>query len=197
MQSTDSLRMMVMASLFAALIAAGAFLAIPVGPVPIYLANFFVMLAGLVLGPRWGSTAVGAYLLAGTLGLPVFAGGTGGIGRFFGPTGGYLLAYLPAVFLAGVISKRAKPSPAWDVIAMLVAAMVIYGMGVPWLKTITGMTWGKSLAVGMVPFLIGDGIKIAAAIPVVRLVRPLICSPDKARMVMPPHPNITIPHEHH
>ncbi len=50
---------------------------------------------------------------------------------------------------------------------------------------------------GMVPFLIGDGIKIAAAIPVVRLVRPLICPPDKARMEMPPHPNKTIPHEHH
>ncbi|MEA3232379.1 MAG: biotin transporter BioY [Thermodesulfobacteriota bacterium] len=197
MQSTDSLRMMVMASLFAALIAAGAFLAIPVGPVPIYLANFFVMLAGLVLGPQWGSAAVGAYLLAGTLGLPVFAGGTGGIGRFFGPTGGYLLAYLPAVFLAGVISKRTKPSPAGDVMAMLAAVTVIYGMGVPWLKTITGMTWGKSLAVGMVPFLIGDGIKIAAAIPVVRMVRPLICSSDKAQMEMSPHPNVTVSHDHH
>lgn len=197
MQSTDSLRMMVMASLFAALIAAGAFLAIPIGPVPIYLANFFVMLAGLILGPRWGSAAVSAYLLAGTLGLPVFAGGTGGIGRFLGPTGGYLLAYLPAVFLVGLISKRAKPSLAWDVMAMLAATTVIYGMGVPWLKTITGMTWGKSLAVGVIPFLIGDGIKIATAIPVVRLVRPMIFPPETERMVMSPHPEVPSFHEHH
>ncbi len=180
MNTNPSLRMMVLASLFAALIAAGAFLAIPIGPVPIYLANFFVMLAGLALGPKWGLAAVGTYLLTGALGLPVFSAGTGGLGRFWGPTGGYLLAYLPAVYLVGIISNRAKPSMVLDIIAMLLATAVIYTMGVPWLKTMTGMSWQKSVAVGMVPFLIGDGIKIAAAIPVVRLVRPLIGSFDNA-----------------
>ena len=174
MQSMDSIRMTVMASLFAALIAAGAFLAIPVGPVPIYLANFFVMLAGLVLGYRWGAAAVGIYLLSGILGLPVFSGGTGGLGRFFGPTGGYLFAYLPAVFMAGLISEKTKSSVFWDIIAMLAATVIIYGVGVPWLKVVMKMTWGKAVVVGVVPFLIGDGIKIAAAIPVVRVVRPMI-----------------------
>lgn len=181
MQSTDSLRMMVLSSLFAALIAAGAFLAIPVGPVPIYLANYFVLLAGLALGPRWGLAAVGTYLLAGALGLPVFSGGTGGLGRFWGPTGGYLLAYMPAVYLTGIVSNRVKPSVVLDIIAMLIATVVIYAMGVPWLKVLTGMSWQKSVAVGVAPFLIGDGIKIAAAIPVIRLVRPLIGSAENAR----------------
>ncbi|RUA03372.1 MAG: biotin transporter BioY [Deltaproteobacteria bacterium] len=177
MQSIDSLRMIVMASLFAALIAAGAFLAIPIGPVPIYLANFFVLLAGLVLGPRWGVAAVGVYLLSGILGLPVFSGGTGGLGRIFGPTGGYLLAYLPAVFIVGWISDQLRLSAIRDIIAMLAATAMIYAIGVPWLKIVMGMTWGKSLAVGLLPFLMGDGIKIAAAVPVARVVRPLIPRP--------------------
>ena len=165
---------MILASLFAALIAVGALIAIPVGPVPIYLANFFVLLAGLVLGPRWGVAAVGVYLLAGIMGLPVFSGGSGGIGRFWGPTGGYLISYLPAVYMIGVISNRDKSSVMLDVFAMIVATMVIYGVGVPWLKMVTQMDWRKALMAGMVPFLPGDACKIAAAVPVVKIVRPLI-----------------------
>jgi biotin transport system substrate-specific component len=97
MDPSTSLRMTVYASLMAALIAAGAYMALPIGPVPIVLQNLFVFLSGLLLGPRWGVASIGVYLMAGALGLPVFAGGVGGIGRFAGPTGGYLLGYLPAV----------------------------------------------------------------------------------------------------
>jgi biotin transport system substrate-specific component len=103
--SAASLRMTVYASLMAALVAAGAYLAIPIGPVPIVLQNLFVFLSGLLLGPRWGAASIGVYLLAGSLGLPVFAGGVGGIGRFVGPTGGYLLGFLPAVYVIGWISN--------------------------------------------------------------------------------------------
>lgn len=166
--------MMVLAALFAALIAVGAFIAIPIGPVPIVLQNFFVLLTGLLLGPRWGLVACGVYLLAGALGLPVFAGGTGGIGRFFGPTGGYLLAYLPAVFITGFISQNKKKAIVWDSVAMILASMVIYALGASWLKFSTGMTWSKSLAVGMFPFLLGDALKIAVAIVVAKTARPMI-----------------------
>ncbi len=171
--STD-LRMTVLAALFAALIAVGAFIAIPIGPVPIVMQNFFVLLAGLLLGPRWGLAACGVYLLAGALGLPVFAGGTGGLGRFFGPTGGYLLAYLPAVFLTGWISQNKKNAMVWDTLAMILASLVIYGLGVSWLKFSTGMDWPKAVAVGMLPFLLGDVLKIAAAVVVARAARPMI-----------------------
>lgn len=173
-ESGNTLRAMVLASLFAALIVVGALIAVPIGPVPIYLANFFVLLSGLVLGPRWGVAAVGVYLLAGIMGLPVFSAGTGGVGRFWGPTGGYLLSYLPAVYLAGILSNRGKPSVQLDVIAMVVATLVIYSIGVPWLKWVTQMSWGKALMAGMVPFLLGDAFKIAAAVPVARIVRPMI-----------------------
>ena len=172
--SHNTLRMTVYASLTAALIAAGAFLAIPIGPVPIVLQNFFVLLGGLLLGPRWGMTAVGVYLLAGICGLPIFAGGLGGIGRIFGPTGGYLLGYLPAVALVGWLPRVLGPGSAAALTALACGSLVVYACGVPWLKMITGMDWSKALAVGMFPFLIGDALKIAAAVPVARALRPAV-----------------------
>jgi len=174
MDSSNPLRMVVYASLFAALTAAGAVLAIPIGPVPIVLQNMFVYLAGLLLGSRWGLASVGVYLLAGTLGLPVFAGGLGGIGRIVGPTGGYLIGYLPTVFLIGKISGRANPGVIFDVLAMICGTIVLYGFGITWLKIVTGMTLAKALAVGMFPFLIGDAIKIAAAAAIAKALRPIL-----------------------
>ncbi len=120
--ATTALRPMVYASLFAALMAAGAYMAIPIGPVPIVLQNMFVFLSGLLLGSRWGLASVAVYLLAGIVGLPVFAGGTGGIGRIFGPTGGFLLGYLPVVFLVGRMAERLPRRMVWDVAAMTAGA---------------------------------------------------------------------------
>jgi biotin transport system substrate-specific component len=174
MKSTDSLRLTVYAALFAALTAVGAFIAIPVGPVPIVLQNLFVMLAGLLLGSRWALASVGIYLLAGACGLPVFAGGQGGIGRIVGPTGGYLLGYLPAVYVIGVISEKSGQRALWDVIAMILGSALVYACGVTWLQALTGMPWPKTLAVGMFPFIIGDVIKIAVAVSIAKAVRPIL-----------------------
>ena len=172
--SALQLKRMVYAALMAALTAAGAYIAIPVGPVPIVLQNLFVMLAGLLLGGRWGLTSVGVYLLAGAMGLPVFAGGTGGVGKFVGPTGGYLLGFAAAAYLVGVISERGHGRVAIDLLAMLAGTVVLYAFGVSWLKVVTGMSVSKAVAVGMAPFLIGDLLKIAAAIPIARTLRPMI-----------------------
>lgn len=174
MEKNQPLRKMVYASVMAALTAAGAYIVVPIGPVPIVLQNLFVMLAGLLLGSRWGFASVGVYILAGSCGLPVFAGGTGGIGRLVGPTGGYLLGYLPAVYLIGIISEHSEGRVLSDVFAMIAGCAVIYAFGVSWLKLISGMTIAKSLAVGMYPFLIGDAVKIAAAISVTKTLRPFI-----------------------
>ena len=177
MDSSNQLRMMVYASLFAALTAVGAFLAIPIGPVPIVLQNMFVYLAGLLLGGRWGLASVGVYLLAGACGLPVFAGGLGGISRFIGPTGGYLIGYLPTVFLIGTMSQRAKLRVVSDVLVMICGTLVLYACGVSWLKIVTGMSPAKALALGMVPFLIGDALKIAAAAAIAKALRPVVRVP--------------------
>lgn len=172
--NTLQLRNMVYGSLMAALTAVGAYIAIPIGPVPIVLQNLFVMLAGLLLGGRWGFISIAVYLLAGAVGLPVFAGGTGGIGKFVGPTGGYLIGFAVAAFVIGTISERGKGKVATDVLAMLLGTAVIYLIGVSWLKVVTGMDFMKVLNVGMLPFLPGDIVKIVAAIPIARAIRPIM-----------------------
>ncbi|MEW6670557.1 MAG: biotin transporter BioY [Thermodesulfobacteriota bacterium] len=174
MDNSEQLRLTVYASLLAALTAAGAYLIIPIGPVPISLQTLFIYLTGLLLGSRWGAASVAVYLLAGACGLPVFAGGTGGIGRLAGPTGGYLFGYLAAVFVIGLITEKANRRWMMDVAAMTAGTLIIYTAGVFWLKTVTGMTIGRAVTVGMLPFLVGDTLKIIAAVPIVRAVRPLL-----------------------
>jgi biotin transport system substrate-specific component len=154
--------------------AAGAFLSIPIGPVPIVLQNFFVMLAALVLGAKWGTISLMVYLLSGLVGLPVFAGGAGGLGKFVGPTGGYLLGYIPCVFLVGLISEKGGQKVVFDVMAMIAGTTTLYFFGVMWLKFLSRMSFAETLALGMYPFLIGDVIKMAAAAGVARVLRPIV-----------------------
>ncbi|MDL2321519.1 biotin transporter BioY, partial [Desulfosarcina sp. OttesenSCG-928-B08] len=172
--STLRLKRMIHAALMAALTAAGAYIAIPVGPVPIVLQNLFVLLAGLLLGSRWGLISMGIYLLSGIMGLPVFAGGTGGVGKFFGPTGGYLIAYPMVACLVGLIAEKGKHRIAADIVAVTAGMMLTYAIGVPWLKMVTGMTLTKAVAVGLVPFIPGCLVKIAAAVCIARSLRPLV-----------------------
>jgi biotin transport system substrate-specific component len=174
MNNSKQLKLTVYTSLFVALIAAGAFVSIPIGPVPIVLQNMFVLLTGILLGPSWGVACVAIYLLIGICGLPVFSGGTSGIGKLFGPTGGYLIAYLPAVFVTASISRGLGKKMTGDVIAMVIGSIIVYALGVPWLKSAFSMTWGKALAAGMYPFIIGDCIKIIAAIFVEKMLKPII-----------------------
>ncbi|WP_300461322.1 biotin transporter BioY [Desulfobacula sp.] len=172
--TSQHLKMTVYTALFVAFIAIGAFIAIPIGPVPIVLQNMFVLLAGIILGPVWGLACVAIYLLIGLAGMPVFSGGTSGIGRLFGPTGGYLLGYLPAVFVTGSISKGLGKKMSSDILAMLLGTLIVYGAGVPWLKVVTAMSFGKAITMGMVPFLPGDILKIIAAAVIARRLRPVI-----------------------
>ena len=175
MNSSNQLRMTVYASLLAALTAAGAYIAVPIGQVPVVLQNFFIFLSGLLLGSRWGLASVAVYILVGAFGLPIFSVGRGGIGHILGPTGGYLLAYLPAVFVIGLISERKPSSMFYDVLAMVCGSVIIYACGVPWLKQVTGMPVAKAIALGMNPiFLAADTVKIIAAVPVARALRPII-----------------------
>jgi biotin transport system substrate-specific component len=152
-------------ALFAALTAAGTFIAIPLpfSPVPVVLQNLFTLLGGLVLGPLLGGLAVGLYLLAGALGAPVFAGASGGFTRFLGPTGGYLLGYLLSAIVGGLIAGRPRPgqaTPRWRIILAIVPALLsVYLPGLPWLKHIMNISWPATLMAGLVPFLIGDVIK--------------------------------------
>jgi biotin transport system substrate-specific component len=170
----EKLREMVLASLMAALTAVGAYIHVPIGPVPIVLSTLFVLLSGLLLGSRWGAASMGIYLLVGMIGLPVFSGGRGGLAHLFGPTGGYLLGYVLAAGLTGFLSERFRGLFMFDIVAVLVGSLVIYGLGVSWLKIVTQMSWVKAFLVGMIPFLIGDVIKASVAVILARALRPVL-----------------------
>ncbi len=170
----QQLRNMVYASLMAALIAVGAYIHIPFGPVPIVLQNLFVLLAGLLLGCRWGAISTAIYLLVGAVGFPVFAGATGGLAHLLGPTGGYLFGFVGAAFLTGYIAEQFKQHLAAQIAAVAVGSILIYIVGVPWLKFIAGLSWSKAFVVGMLPFLPGDIIKASAAVLLAKALRPMI-----------------------
>ena len=178
-----ALRMPVFSALFAALIVVGAYLRIPIGPVPIVLSNFFVILAGAVLGAKWGGASIALYLLLGIVGLPVFAGG-GGLAYLRGPTGGFLLGYLPAGVLAGIIVTWKKRTNLSCILGLIAGAILIYVAGVPWLKVALEKTWPEAFTIGMLPFLPGDAAKVVAAFLVVRLLEKsypeVLANPRKA-----------------
>lgn len=154
---------MVLAALFAALMIVGAYIKIPLGPVPIVMTNLFVIFAGVLLGPLWGAAAVGMYLFLGVIGLPVFSGG-GGPGYFAGPTGGYLFGYLVGTVAAGLVSGIGKRRIAWAGAGTAAGFALIYAAGVPWLKHVLLLPWAGAAAAGLLPFLFGDGIKAAIII---------------------------------
>lgn len=157
-------------ALFAALIAAGTFISIPLpfSPVPIVLQNLFALLSGLVLGPAPGGAAVAVYLAAGAIGAPVFAGAAGGFVHFLGPTGGFLYGYFLAAITAGLIAGRPRAgtkTPVWRIIAAAAAGfLIVYVPGLVQLKAVTGLPWGGTLIAGCLPFLPGDAVKAVVAV---------------------------------
>lgn len=170
----EKLKWMVLASLMAALTAVGAYIHVPIGPVPIVLSTLFVLFSGLLLGSRWGMASMCLYLLVGAIGMPVFAGGKGGIAHFLGPTGGYLFGYVLASWLTGFIAERSRGILILEILSVLMGSLAIYSLGLPWLKMVTQMSWFKTFWVGMVPFLIGDAVKASVALILARALRPIL-----------------------
>ncbi len=174
----------VMTALFAAIICAGSFIAIPLGPVPVVLQNAFCVMAGLLLGPFQGAGAVGLFLILGALGLPVFSGGRGGFAVITGPTGGYLVGYFLAALVAGAALKRLSREGDAGVsvskaIPILISATVmgfavIYIPGVIVLRKALHLSLADGLAKGLLPFIAGDLIKAAILVPVVWKLRPIV-----------------------
>ena len=153
------------------LIVAGSFLIalsakvrflLPFSPVPITGQTFAVLMIGALLGARRGSLAALAYILQGAAGMPVFAFG-GGLAVLLGPTGGYLIGFIPAAFVTGLLAEKG-----WDrrigttVLAMILGNVVIYTCGLFRLTCLMGLS-AKVLAVGVYPFVIGDLLKVASA----------------------------------
>mgnify|MGYP001242775023 FL=1 len=146
------------------LLAVLAQLRVQIGPVPITGQTLGVLLLGAAYGLPVGLVSVGAYVALGAVGLPVFAGGESGVAYMAGPTGGYLLGFAVAAALLGFLSRRGwERSLASCALAMLLASVTIYLPGVTWLKLSLGMSWSAAVAAGLMPFLIGDAVKLALA----------------------------------
>lgn len=167
-----NLRYMVLAALFAALTAVGAYISLPIGPVPIVLSNLFVILAGLLLGKKWATASILLYVLLGALGLPVFSGATSGIAVILGPTGGFLFGFIIAAFVIALISSIGENALWKDIVAVICGTAVIYLIGVPWLKSNLSLDWPKALSAGLLPFIPGAILKGAAAVVLAKFLRP-------------------------
>ena len=155
---------MVYASMFGALTAIGAYIIIPLPPVPITLQTLFLNLAGALLGGYLGALSQVVYILLGVIGLPVFAGGKAGLGVLIGPTGGYLFGFVAAAFVVGkLIALRKKPGLVWTVVSMVAGMVIIYSLGVFQLTLVAKLSVEKAITVGALPFLPGDAVKIVLA----------------------------------
>ena len=159
-------RSLILTALFAALTAVGAFLKIPFPLSAITLQFFFTAMAGTLLGKKYGALSQAVYVLLGLVGVPIFALG-GGFSYVFQPTFGFLLGLIPSAWVIGSLARR--PLTFWrSVTAMLAGLAVLYAIGVPYMALIAnaylgkGLTFWQVLKNGMLIYLPGDMLKIAA-----------------------------------
>jgi len=136
---------------------------LPFTPVPITGQTFGVLLVGAALGSKRGAASLLSYLLMGLVGLPFFAGGAHGLNIIIGATGGYLIGFLLAAYVIGLLAERGlERNVRTSLVPFLIGTLVIYLCGVAWLAVVLG-SLGNAVAAGLVPFLIGDAIKLIAA----------------------------------
>ncbi len=155
----------------------------PISPVPVSLATLMLYLSVYILGRKHATISCGIYLLIGLVGIPVFSGFSGGAGKLFGPTGGYLIGYLVLTFISGSCLEK------WNVtnnpgtkfagrkdyilqgLGLVIGTLGCYFIGTLWLSYQTGMEFQTALEVGILPFVVGDIIKIVVGVLVGNAVR--------------------------
>lgn len=155
---------MCMCGLFAALTAVFSQIQIPMAPVPINLATFSVMLSGSILGWKYGALSQIVYVLLGMVGAPVFAGFSGGLGIVAGKTGGYIIGYIACAFIVGFMTEKIKIAKKIILpLSMVIGTIACYLLGTLWFMVLTKTELWQSLLWCVIPFLIGDAIKIVVA----------------------------------
>jgi biotin transport system substrate-specific component len=155
---------------FALLTAVAAKVQVPLAPVPMTLQTAVVMLAGIMLGPLAGAASQALYLGMGLAGLPVFAGPLPGAAYLLGPTGGYLLAFVPAAAAAGWIAGPGSHTLRRLVLGATLGTAVVFTLGVSWLAVIFRLGGATAVAAGLAPFLLGAAAKIVMVVSVAKLV---------------------------
>lgn len=176
----DTIVELTKAALFSALfcVLAPHTIFVPLSPVGITLGSFLVYVTAVLLGPVRGVVSIGLYLLLGFFGLPVFSGYTAGFGVLMGPSGGFLLGFLPCVWMTGLFVRRRRTGSRGVLLflaGMVSGTMLLYGIGVLWFYFVYAEAagFGEVLTACVIPFLLPDVIKIVLATvlykPLVRL----------------------------
>ena len=154
---------LVYSALFASLIAIMALVAIPTQPIPLNMALFAVLLAGGILGKKYGTLSVVVYILLGVAGIPVFAGFRGGLSVLMGPTGGFIVGYIVVAYITGVVYERTREIK-YTLPFMVMSVILCYIIGTIWYCFIMNSSFLTAISVCVFPFIAGDVLKIILAI---------------------------------
>ena len=146
-------------------------LTVPIGAVPISLANFVICLTAWLLGPKFGTLSVVIYLLIGLIGVPVFAGYSAGVSILAGPTGGYLVGYLPLAFIGGLFIEKSNGNPVISGLGLILGDAVCYVLGTAWFVFQMQCELGYALSVCVYPFIAFDLAKIVISCIIGSLLR--------------------------
>ena len=166
-----NVRWLTTTALMAAVLCVLGPLSLPIGPVPISLTSLALYFMVFMVGPKMSAAACVIYILIGFAGLPVFSGFSGGPQKLAGPTGGYIIGFLPMIMIIGLIVERFQKNLFLRILAGVIGTAVLYAMGTAWLARGTDMTFGTALGVGVIPFAGLDFIKICAAAVLAPVIR--------------------------
>ena len=148
---------------------------LPIGPVPISLTNLVIYFSLYLLGWKLGTLSYVIYLLIGLVGVPVFSGFTAGPAKLFGPTGGYLIGFIPMAIIAGIVIDKYTEKWLLCLLAMIIGTIVCYALGTTWLAYEAKMDMMAALWAGVIPFIPGDLVKMALAILIAPKIRAQVC----------------------
>lgn len=155
---------------------------IPLWPVPITGQTLAVLLVGASLGAARGAISMALYALVGALGAPIYSDFASGTGTLFGPTGGYIIGFvLAAAFTGWLAQHRWERGLVRGLLAFVAGSVVVFLIGLPWLKVSLGLTWAETLQGGLLPFIVGGVIKAAIAAVVLRGAWALVDRADTAK----------------
>ena len=165
---------LIICALFTALNAIFSQISIPIGPIPINLATLSVLCSATLLGPGLGALSQIIYLLLGAFGLPIFSSMQGGLGVMLGPTGGYIIVYVLAAFVTGIITQKLKFN-IWVILLALFSGYITYTLsGTIWYMYTANVNIIQAILACVLPFIVGDALKIAAACLLTIRLRPII-----------------------
>ncbi len=162
-EKETKLRSMTMIALFTAIISILAQITIPLPLIPITGQTLAIGLAATILGSRYGTISTLLYMVIGAAGVPVFTQMTAGLGVIFGPTGGFIVGFIPTTFAIGLILEKTRFTITNAIIANIIGMFITLTFGTIWLKFIASLSWQGAFMSGFVPFLIVGVIKACLA----------------------------------